>query len=617
MSEELQASAAEGIDPLATAMALAGADRAEANAFLRDQRHHMHEQLKEIGLRLWELRLGVMLRTATLVVGLAAATGVGLMVWQAAHSNGLIIEAFNVPPDLAAKGMTGEVVAAKVLDELTALQSQTNSARPAKSYAHSWGEHGIKLEIPETGISLNELDNWLREKLGHESRLAGEVVRSDDGIMLTARSDNGAVSVSGVEKDFNGLVVKLAEQVYRSTQPFRYGMYLLGKSRRVEALPIMRELALHGDHDDSMWAYNRYATTASGFEGVQAGLKLLDQAIALEPDAIGAYDNRGGYLGNLGRWEQSLANFRAQLAALTDGKQTYVLPARVPTFKRVVEAKIAVRLGAHRDAIPIWLELRRTGWPGLGFANIRSPLIGALMGAHELTAGRAMQAELDSLTSSSDPFREMQFNLAGENWARALALWPQVEAGINNAYDRSVRKTVYDPVLALTLAHLGRFAEAERLVAGMPVDCYPCLITRAQVAGLQGEPARADFWFARATKEGPSLPQAEEQWGRAWLVRGKPDAAIAQFAVGNRKSPHFADAIEGWGEALMAKNQSHLALEKFAEADKYAPNWGRLHLKWGEALYYAGKRDEAKAQFARAAALDLTPSEKSELARQL
>ena len=58
-----------------------------------------------------------------------------------------------------------------------------------------------------------------------------------------------------------------------------------------------------------------------------------------------------------------------------------------------------------------------------------------------------------------------------------------------------------------------------------------------------------------------------------------------------------------------------MALAKFAEAEKFAPNWGRLHLKWGEALAYAGKKDEAKAQFACAAALDLTPSEKAELAR--
>jgi len=65
----------------------------------------------------------------------------------------------------------------------------------------------------------------------------------------------------------------------------------------------------------------------------------------------------------------------------------------------------------------------------------------------------------------------------------------------------------------------------------------------------------------------------------------------------------------------MAKNQSHLAVEKFAEAEKFAPNWGRLHLKWGEALVFAGKRDEAAKHFARAAQLDLTPAEKSELTR--
>jgi Flp pilus assembly protein TadD len=65
----------------------------------------------------------------------------------------------------------------------------------------------------------------------------------------------------------------------------------------------------------------------------------------------------------------------------------------------------------------------------------------------------------------------------------------------------------------------------------------------------------------------------------------------------------------------MAKNQSHLALAKFAEAEKYAPNWGRLHLKWGEALSYVGRKDEARAQYQRAARLDLTPADKIELVR--
>jgi hypothetical protein len=65
----------------------------------------------------------------------------------------------------------------------------------------------------------------------------------------------------------------------------------------------------------------------------------------------------------------------------------------------------------------------------------------------------------------------------------------------------------------------------------------------------------------------------------------------------------------------MAKNRSDLALAKFVEANKYAPHWGRLHLKWGEALYWSGDKAGAAKQFAIASHLDLTPSEKSELAR--
>jgi hypothetical protein len=40
-----------------------------------------------------------------------------------------------------------------------------------------------------------------------------------------------------------------------------------------------------------------------------------------------------------------------------------------------------------------------------------------------------------------------------------------------------------------------------------------------------------------------------------------------------------------------------------------------LHLKWGQALAYSGNKADAAKHFARAAQLDLTPSEKAELAQ--
>ena len=170
-----------------------------------------------------------------------------------------------------------------------------------------------------------------------------------------------------------------------------------------------------------------------------------------------------------------------------------------------------------------------------------------------------------------------------------------------------------DPLVAVALAHMGRFAEAEARLKPMPADCYPCLRARAQVAALEKQDGRADYWFARAAAAAPSARFAEAEWGLALLARGRQDAAIGKFKLANQKGPHFADPLEGWGETLMAKNQSHLALAKFGEADKYAPNWGRLHLKWGEALVYAGKRDEAAGQFAHAVTLELTAAERGEL----
>jgi hypothetical protein len=80
-----------GVDPTGVALALAGASRKRADAFLKneqaqiaeqcalvkDQRHHLHEQLKSLQLTIWEKRAGVLLRVATVFIGLGIAGWLG------------------------------------------------------------------------------------------------------------------------------------------------------------------------------------------------------------------------------------------------------------------------------------------------------------------------------------------------------------------------------------------------------------------------------------------------------------------------------------------------------------------------------------------------------------
>jgi tetratricopeptide (TPR) repeat protein len=622
--------ASAGISPAASALALIGASRAEADAFLRDQRQMLHLQMEELReenpLKLSHLRLRrfsgwarAMLEACVGILLLAVVAGLGVMVWTAAHSDGLVIESFSVPPDMAAKGFTGQVIASKTLDELTLIQNANRTARAAKSFANNWGDD-LKVEIPDTGVSVGEAFRFLKSWLGHETHISGEITRAPSGIAITARvgGESGA-TVTGSEADLDALVHKAAENIYRVTQPYRYGVYLSTRGRNDEAVIVFKTLATSGPVQERPWGYIGWANALMDTAPRDEGNALLQKALALQSDNILALNNltNGNVAG--GREQEALGLNTKLRAALNGGTSATINPAQLASLRKQAEGVRAQLLGDRQQAARRVQESM-----ALGAANVSSgSYVLATQDARGHALADARAALIDPVKSTNMVPGNEAFNAAmarmevmaeAGDWvgllteARTLDPLMRRYPGIRVSYrTRSV------PLIAQAQARLGNFSTVETLIAPTPGDCGPCLRARGWIAALHGEPTRADFWFARAAAIAPSIPFAHAEWGKALLARGKPDAAIEKFKLANQKGPHFADPLEGWGEALMAKNQSHLALAKFAQAEKYAPNWGRLHLKWGQALAYSGKRDEARAQFARAATLDLTPSEKSEL----
>jgi tetratricopeptide (TPR) repeat protein len=208
-----------------------------------------------------------------------------------------------------------------------------------------------------------------------------------------------------------------------------------------------------------------------------------------------------------------------------------------------------------------------------------------------------------------------------EAWPRVLALkakletlvGPQLQLPYSKVFANETLLRQVWPYAARALAHTGDIAGAEALIGKTPLDCIVCLRARAEIAAVRKDWRSAEEWLALASKQAPSIPTIDNDWGKVLLAQGGTAAAIAKFTSAHKKGPHFADPLEGWGEALMLQNRSDLALAKFAEANKYAPNWGRLHLEWGEALSYTGDHIGAQKQFLTAARLDLSSSDKAAL----
>jgi len=667
-----------GIDPVAAALALGGASQAQADAYLLDQRaliedqkHLVRLQAKELAhelkLRHWSLQLrhaSAILKFAfevsVALVGLALAGFIALTVWNAAHADGLIVESFKVPPELAEKGLSGDVIATQLLDRLSALQAQSaNNIQTPSNISSSWSDD-LKVEIPETGVSLGEFNRYLRRWLGHETHISGEVVRLQGGtIEITARVNSEAgQSFSGSDGDFHALLAKAAEAIYAGTQPTRYGGILGLQGRVAEQEAFLLAHTRTGPVPERAWAYIGLSQLSVSRNRPVEGIRYSRQAIALNPGfGFGWYRlavafERGGAL-------QAKLDAAKKSLSLTGNGPTDLLPIAVAQGKAAANSIIATALGDFEQEI----AQRAATWPMIDFAADPATQIhegetatgggpltpiayqGLLavvrIEQHDLGAARRVMAQEPFFIAAvrADPvavrrgqnllegaqyfYRNAEVAMAIEtkSWGLVRTMVPTLEAYVARRTEAGLNSNPINlqsqlwPELALAEAQMGDFAAAHAQIDKTASDCDLCLRTRAKIDALQKNFAGAEFWLARLDAMEPSIPFADEDWGRLLLQRGDAAGATEKFKASSAKGPHFADPLEGWGEALMAKNQSHLALAKFAEAEKYAPNWGRLHLKWGEALVYAGKKDEAKAQFVRAAQLDLTPDEKAELAR--
>ena len=566
-----------------------------AEHFLERQAHLLdlqsHEIVEQSALRLGHLvaqaregkirRVGQRIRVGmqafvALVVALIAL-GVLVMVYDAFTSRQVVIEAFKAPPALAGRGVTGEVVASGVLDTLQKLQDATRAKGKAMSTRGAWASD-VKIEVPETGVSIGEISRLLHQRFGHDLHIGGELVQTGaGGLALTVRGEGApAATFTGGPEDLTKLTAQAAEYVYGRSQPVQYATYLYQVGRNNDAIAFVQGAFPRARNDEER------TQLANAWGNAYAG--LFQPAAAVEKYRLGKSFAKPRSQSWWKEWGNTVGSESAlsEEAGWRDGRAMLQAVAAAPKRER---PDLLYLQNPAQDTwdLPLQLASNVADAERNGGAGTQATLDGPAIAEIYWTLHDPVQAE--RYIASSDP---------NDSTTKAQALLLQGYAALDRG-DAAGALTplrafwtawLADPNLQYTYNYQGCFAGlAEGLTGRLKeaqtifkrVNWSVCDAFQGDVLAHAGDVAGAEKAWADSQKLKPDLPAVPLHRGLFELGRGELKAAETDVAFAAGKAPHWADPWKAWGDVLAREGRWKEALGKYDEALKYAPAWAELH----------------------------------------
>jgi tetratricopeptide (TPR) repeat protein len=254
---------------------------------------HLRNQLGEETVRRFGLRLRVGFQLFLALVATVIGVGGAVMLRDAFSSRSVVVEAFDAPLALAARGVTGKVIAGGVLDELNRLQAATKSSAAKRNLSNAWASE-VKLAVPEAGISIGEISRLLKARFGHDLHIDGALVEtSTGGLALTVRGDGvQSQTFTGAAGELNKLATEAAEYVYAESQPALWASYLSQTGHDQEAIAFCRAAFARAAMSDRPYLLNTWANSLQNSGGSQGeALTLYRAALKIKPEFWVAYSN--------------------------------------------------------------------------------------------------------------------------------------------------------------------------------------------------------------------------------------------------------------------------------------------------------------------------------------
>jgi tetratricopeptide (TPR) repeat protein len=540
--------------------------------FIDLQIDHFHEErasrLRSEGLKRASDVLRLIAQVAFLAVGLAFASGVGAMWWDALSSRSVIVSSFDAPQSMAASGLTGRVISGKLLDVLLQMQSATRLAAAHRQIKDAWSD-SVEVELPETGVSLGQVSNVLHRMFGHDTHIDGALVDlPNGGLSLSIRGDDiPPASFVSAHGDVDDLTRQAAEYVFGRAEPDLFARYLIDTNRLAQAILFIHVAFATASDEDRPALANLWGEALLNQNKLAEAADRFRLAIQIDPFYWRAQNNLVGILpavtGEEAAYREGIAMRRlAQGLIFRPGPSLYdqtnfaqltLDPAKV-IAGLLYDRALAQAEGAEYDSNS-WIAEQQAvlhNWGAVSEFLAESP-------SDDVTTAFDVQAMagLRAMEQGDYAGAVRHFEVADSLWratATLQAYFPDFQCNLGLAY-----------------AHQGQMARAWPLFAAQRY--VRCRAFHADVLDLAGRWPEAQHAYRLAEAVAPSLAFAYEREGAALLRHGDPKGAIYRLRIAHLLSPRWADPLKVWGDALVAEQRISAALFRYRQALRRAPQW--------------------------------------------
>ncbi len=302
--------------------------------------------------------LGAIRRFIVNAVGYGAVAAILVLTWVELTRTPVIIEPISVPQELSKRGVTPEVAAHRLWDEIVSIQQRSETIKAQADLLTT--SRQIDFVAPGADLSLQTVTKTLRTLLDlPQTRLGGELVCFDDPcnwgtVHLRLRViTNKGLSFHEFTGDadiplFEAAAVASLETIDPHTLAY---FYFKQKKDKKKASAIALRM-LGENHPDSAWAANLMGLMSRG--NVKSA-EWYEKATKIAPDFPSPWNNWGGVLVKMGKNDEALVKLDKALSLKAEYPQALLAKGRALTkLKRFNDAISSLSAAASLDPENAW-----------------------------------------------------------------------------------------------------------------------------------------------------------------------------------------------------------------------------------------------------------------------